>query len=154
MKINQYRALGFSCYGTLMDRQRGVLYEDVPGAMQYLSKFYRLVVLLPADADSSEALTAQLPVAFDAQVTYHHEDRRAALRDTLQAVGLRREELLPVRSTDVDDPWGDLVDFPICTLRRDPPRPWRRPEPLGKGGRCEYASLADLVLAHQDALRG
>jgi len=232
MRITQYKALGFSCYGTLVDRNRAILdalkpllarvelhdseavlsryrqlavelrqhspdisqlqlhcrlherlareleipedadsdwdlamnfanrvshwliYEDVPGALQYLSKFYRLVMLMPADAGPADALTERLPVEFDARVIYQPDDRRRALADTLVAAGISREELLPVRSLEEDDPWRELVDFPICTLRRGQEVPWTPPAPTGKGGRCEYASLADLVLAHQDALRG
>lgn len=233
MKITQYKALGFSCYGTLVDRNRGVLdalrplleratqqvppaeellqcyrtlvsdkrcvaptisqlqlhcqvhdqiarilgiavdegtdweqglafakricqwpiYEDVPGALQYLSKFYRLVVLMPADAGNSDNLMERLPVAFDAKVMYQAEDRHQALTDTLQAVGLSRQELLPVRSQEEDDPWRTLIDFPVCTLRRNPLRPWNVTESRTDTSRCEFASLADLVSAHQDALR-
>lgn len=232
MKITQYKALGFSCYGTLVDRNRGVLealrpliersreelpgeallhlyrtlitqkrqaapnigqlqlhcqvhdelaralsipvddgtdweqamafgkriaqwpiYEDVPGALQYLSKFYRLVLLMPADAGNSDALSERLPVALDALVVYQADDRRQALADTLAAVGVSRQELLPVRSDEADDPWRDLIDFPVCTLRRDALRPWNDPRQGLDNRRCEFASMADLVLAHQNALR-
>lgn len=232
MKITQYKALGFSCYGTLVDRNRGVLealrpllersrevlpvqqllalyrtriserrlaapgigqlqlhcqvhedmartlgvpvdesadweqamafgkrigqwpiYEDVPGALQYLSKFYRLVLLMPADAGTSDAVSERLPVALDALVVYQADDRRQALADTLAAVGVSRQELLPVRSEEADDPWRDLIDFPVCTLRRDTLRPWNHTQAGLDSRRCEFASMADLVLAHQNALR-
>lgn len=232
MNITRYKSLGFSCYGTLVDRNRGVLealgpllrattegittdevlqlyrgliskkrrmspkigqlqlhsqihgeiarslgvvldeqseweqatefgnriaqwpiYEDVPGALQYLSKFYQLVVLMPADAGTSDLLSARLPITFDAHVIYQMDNRHEALTESLAGAGLSREELLPVCSQEVDDPWRELIDFPLCTLRRKNTQPWNDVPPTPNGKRLDLSSMADLVLAHQNALR-
>lgn len=224
MKITQYKALGFSCYGTLVDRDGGVLeglrsfwahsqpeellnayqrlstrlrreapeashralngrvyvqlaqdlhlqpdwdesytfgntagqwpvFEDVPGALQYLSKFYRLLLVSPFDMGDASALAERLPVTFDAILENRGNDLRAALDAALAPLGLDRAELLPVRSPEPDDPWEGVVDFPVCTLRRRHQRPWQQAAQAIDVKRCEYASLADLVHAHQAALR-
>jgi len=232
MNITRYKALGFSCYGTLVDRNRGVLealrplleattqrvsdeevlqlyrdliseerrkaskvgqqqlhyqvhgkiartlgvaldekskweqamefgnriaqwpiYEDVPGALQYLSKFYRLVVLMPADAGNSDMFSDRLPVTFDAHVVYQGQDRHEALAGSLAGAGLSREEVLPVCSQEIDDPWRELIDFPICTLHRKNAQPWSDEALAPRAKRLELSSMADLVLAHQNALR-
>ncbi|GGJ93288.1 hypothetical protein [Pseudomonas matsuisoli] len=224
MRITQYKALGFSCYGTLMDREGGVLeglrpllahtqpkwlmaayvrtlgelrtqapssgqkalhaqtylrlaqdlqqpedwdaglafgnnagrwpiFEDAPGALMYLSKFYRLVLLPPADMDDATVLTERLPVTFDAIVDHRAEDPHSALDKALKTLDLDRSDLLPVRSPATDDPWQGVVDFPVCTLRRRHGLPWQKAAQAIDVKRCEYASLADLVHAHQIALR-
>jgi hypothetical protein len=232
MKITQYKALGFSYYGTLVDRNRGVLhalrpllertaqnvqpdallqlyhaliteerrasptigqlklqclvhdaiarslgiavdetvdweqamtfakrmdqwpfYEDVRGALQYLSKFYRLVVMIPTDPSISDALSERLLLTTDIQIVHQPETGHQALLDALLAANLDRNELLPVRSEEEDDPWRDLIDQPVCTLRRDTRHPWNDTNPCTKSQHCEFASMADLVLAHQNALR-
>ncbi|AYN96786.1 haloacid dehalogenase [Pseudomonas sp. LTJR-52] len=228
MRITHYKALGFTCYGTLIDRQVGVLealrpllvrfqattspqwlmaayrrltaelrnaapdisqaalhcqiyrqlarelqiepdwddslafgtavhrwpiFEDAPGALQYLSKFYRLILISPLDSGDASAMAARLPVTFDAIVENRGGNLRDALATALDSLRLERSELLPIRSTDSDDPWSDLVDFPLCTLRRRHAEPWSHSEQAMEGRRCEYASLADLVYAHQIALR-
>jgi len=228
MRITRYQAIGFSCYGTLVDREGGILealrplvaqaglsthpdwllgsyhrlarelrqampnasqtslhlrihqrlaqelqqeadldasvafgnatscwpvFEDAPGALQYLSKFYRLVLLASPDDGDAAAVTARLPEVFAAVIPNRGGDLRLALDNTLEELGLARGDLLPVRGSEPDDPWNPLVDFPLCTLRRDRSRPWNLSRQALDGTRCEYASLADLVHAHQTALR-
>ncbi len=225
MKITQYRALGFSCYGTLIDRDGGVLeglrpflaqtpthwlmaryqhlcqslraeappldhaalqqavylqlardlhqspdqdaalafgntaghwpvFEDTPGALQYLSKFYRLLLISPADMGDASALAARLPVEFDAIVVNDgRQPLQDALNQALQGLELERSALLPVRSPAQDDAWQGVVDFPVCTLRRRHGQPWQQASQAIDVKRCEYASMADLVHAHQIALR-
>lgn len=228
MRITRYQSIGFSCYGTLVDREGGILealrplvaqaglsthpdwllgsyhrlarelrqatpnasqtslhlrihqrlaqelqqeadldasvafgnatscwpvFEDAPGALQYLSKFYRLVLLASPDDGDAAAVTARLPEVFAAVIPNRGGDLRLALDNTLEELGLARGDLLPVRGSEPDDPWNPLVDFPLCTLRRDRSRPWNLSRQALDGTRCEYASLADLVHAHQTALR-
>lgn len=128
------------------------IFEDVPGALQYLAKFYRLLIVAPPCGMDTEALTRRLPVEFDAIIKPQVGDWHASLDQALQRLGLERTELLPVRSTEIDDPWSDRVDFPVCTLRRDHHQPWNHSAQALDGKRCEYASLADLVHAHHKAL--
>ncbi|WP_407310513.1 hypothetical protein [Pseudomonas sp. nanlin1] len=128
------------------------IFEDAPGALQYLGKFYRLILIAPPHGIDIGSLVRRLPVEFDAVIAPHGQDWHAGLAMALQRLGLNRSQLLPVRSTEVDDPWSERVDFPLCTLRRGHPQPWNHSEQAMDGKRCEYASLADLVHAHQKAL--
>lgn len=128
------------------------IFEDAPGALQYLSKFYRLILIAPPHGTDVHALIRRLPVAFDAIIEPCSEDWHSSLASELRRLGLERTALLPVRSTEADDPWLERVDFPLCTLRRDNQRPWNRSPQALDGKRCEYASLADLAHAHQRAL--
>jgi hypothetical protein len=128
------------------------IFEDAPGALQYLSKFYRLLLIAPPQGIDVRTLTQRLPVAFDAIIEPSSDAWHASLDDALHGLGLERTELLPVRSTEADDPWDQRVDFPICTLRRRHDQPWNHSAQAMDGKRCEYASLADLAHAHQMAL--
>ena len=128
------------------------IFEDAPGALQYLSKFYRLILIAPPHGIDVGSLTQRLPVAFDAVIEPCSEAWHTSLERALQRLGLERSQLLPVRSTEADDPWNLRVDFPVCTLHRDHRQPWNHSPQALDGKRCEYASLADLVHAHQKAL--
>lgn len=128
------------------------IFEDAPGALQYLSKFYRLILIAPPQGIDATALSRRLPIEFDAIIEPGADDWHASLANALHRLGLERSELLPVRSTESDDPWTDRVDFPVCTLRRGHDRPWNHSPQAMDGKRCEYASLADLAHAHQKAL--
>ncbi|MCD5976511.1 HAD family hydrolase [Pseudomonas quasicaspiana] len=128
------------------------IFEDVPGALQYLSKFYRLILIAPPHGINVSSLTSRLPVTFDAVIEPVDTDWHTSLDAALLQLELERSELLPVRSTEMDDPWNERVDFPVCTLRRGHSQPWNHSPQALDGKRCEYASLADLVHAHQKAL--
>lgn len=128
------------------------IFEDAPGALQYLSKFYRLILIAPPHGIDVGALTQRLPVAFDAVIEPCNDAWHSSLETELQRLGLERSQLLPVRSTETDDPWNLRVDFPVCTLHRDHRSPWNLSPQALDGKRCEYASLADLAHAHQTAL--
>ncbi|MGV6394376.1 hypothetical protein ACTUVN_004150 [Pseudomonas caspiana] len=128
------------------------IFEDVPGALQYLSKFYRLILIAPPQGIDVRSLTSRLPVAFDAVIEPSSDDWHTSLDAALLDLELERSELLPVRSTETDDPWNERVDFPVCTLRRGHSQPWNHSPQALDGKRCEYASLADLAHAHQKAL--
>jgi 2-haloacid dehalogenase len=128
------------------------IFEDAPGALQYLGKFYRLILIAPPHGIDVKALSLRLPVEFDAVIEPGNDDWHAGLEAQLRRLGLERSELLPVRSTESDDPWNDRVDFPVCTLRRGHDTPWNHSPQAMDGKRCEYASLADLAHAHQKAL--
>jgi hypothetical protein len=128
------------------------IFEDAPGALQYLSKFYRLILIAPPHGIDARSLTSRLPVTFDAVIEPSSSDWHTSLETALNDLGLERSELLPVRSTETDDPWNQRVDFPVCTLRRGHSQPWNHSPQAMDGKRCEYASLADLAHAHQKAL--
>ena len=128
------------------------IFEDAPGALQYLSKFYRLILIAPPQGVDVPALARRLPIEFDAIIQPGSDDWHSSLETELRRLGLERSELLPVRSTESDDPWIERVDFPVCTLRRGHSQPWNHSPQAMDGKRCEYASLADLAHAHQKAL--
>jgi hypothetical protein len=128
------------------------IFEDAPGALQYLSKFYRLILIAPPHGIDVTALSRRLPVEFDAIIEPCDDDWHRSLESELHRLGLERSALLPVRSTEADDPWTDRVDFPVCMLRRGHNLPWNHSPQAMDGKRCEYASLADLAHAHQMAL--
>lgn len=128
------------------------IFEDAPGALQYLSKFYRLILIAPPQGIDVRSLTNRLPVPFDAIIEPSSDDWHTSLDSALHRLELERSELLPVRSTETDDPWNERVDFPVCTLRRGHSQPWNHSPQALDGKRCEYASLADLAHAHQKAL--
>jgi hypothetical protein len=127
-------------------------FEDAPGALQYLGKFYRLILIAPPQGIDILALARRLHVEFDAIFEPSDEDWHNSLESELYRLELERSELLPVRSTESDDPWNERVDFPVCTLRRGYDQPWNHSPQAMDGKRCEYASLADLAHAHQKAL--
>ncbi|PVZ19698.1 MULTISPECIES: haloacid dehalogenase [unclassified Pseudomonas] len=129
------------------------MFEDAPGALQYLAKFYRLVLIAPPLAMDTEAWSLRLTASFDAVVSLADDAWHAELEAALARLGLRRAELLPVRSQARDDPWAQRVDFPVCVLSRGLAQPWNHSPQALDGKRCEYASLADLAQAHQRALR-
>ena len=128
------------------------IFEDAPGALQYLSKFYRLILIAPPHGIDVGSLISRLPVTFDAVIEPSSDDWHMSLDAALLQLELERSQLLPVRSTETDDPWNERVDFPVCTLRRGHSQPWNHSPQALDGKRCEYASLADLVHAHQKAL--
>jgi hypothetical protein len=128
------------------------IFEDAPGALQYLSKFYRLILIAPPHGIDVASLIRRLPVNFDAIIEPQTDNWHTSLDLALQRLGLERGEMLPVRSTETDDPWNERVDFPVCTLRRGQSQPWNNSPQALDGKRCEYASLADLIHAHQKAL--
>ena len=129
------------------------IYEDAPGALQYLGKFYRLILIAPRQGIDIDSLTCRLPITFDAIVQPIDDDWRPALAQALQTIKVPRMDMLPVRSSEPDDPWNSLVDFPLCTLRRSQAQPWNLSNSALDAKRCEYASLADMAHAHQRALR-
>jgi hypothetical protein len=128
------------------------IYEDAPGALQYLKKFYRLILIAPPQCIDVAGLGHRLPSAFDAIIEPSNQNWHSSLEQALQGLDLERSELLPVRSIESDDPWAERVDFPLCTLRRGHKPPWNHSLQAMDGKRCEYASLADLAHAHQKAL--
>lgn len=128
------------------------IFEDAPGALQYLSKFYRLILIAPPYGIDPQVQASRLPIEFDAIIEPDSDNWHDDLEKELRLLGLERSELLPVRSTESDDPWSERVDFPVCTLRRGLTRPWNHEPQALDGKRCEYASLADLAHAHQRAL--
>ena len=128
------------------------IFEDAPGALQYLSKFYRLILIAPPYGIDPQVLAKRLPIEFDAIIDPDSDNWHADLENELRQLGLERSQLLPVRSTESDDPWSTRVDFPVCTLRRGLDLPWNHAPQAMDGKRCEYASLADLAHAHQKAL--
>jgi 2-haloalkanoic acid dehalogenase type II len=140
------------------------VFADTPAALQYLKRYFNLVILSNVDRGSFAASSRRLEVRFDDVITaeeigsYKPEPRNFEyLVDRVAKLGFDRREILHVaQSAD-----RDLVPAGRCGLvsaRID-----RRHEKSGEGAtvapagsvRCEFCfpSLVDMVKAHQEELR-
>ncbi len=118
------------------------LFEDAPGAMLYLRKFYRLLVHGDRDAADRIALCERLGIMSEdllSPASKPLEDRA-----WLRANSLKAEEILLVSR----DPTESPVSAGLCLIRRDHGR-YTQPCP------ADYciSSMADLVAQHQLSLR-
>lgn len=118
------------------------LFEDAPGAMLYLRKFYRLLVHGDRDAEDREALCERLgimPEDLLSPASKPLEDR-----DWLLANDLKAKEILQVSRYPAEPP----ISVGLCLIRRDHGR-YTRQCP------ADYCinSMADLVAQHQLSLR-
>ena len=118
------------------------LFEDAPGAMLYLRKFYRLLVHGDRDAEDREALCERLgimPEDLLSPASKPLEDR-----DWLLANDLKAKEILQVSRYPAEPP----ISAGLCLIRRDHGR-YTQQCP------ADYCinSMADLVAQHQLSLR-
>lgn len=140
-------------------------FEDSAGALQYLKKYYRLVILSNVDNRSFAASNRRLQVEFDAIYTaedvgsYKPDPRNFDyLLAQLQQLGLAPGEILhtaeslfhdhqPARRAGLTSCWiyrrHDQQGFGATMPVEDLPPPAFR-----------FNSMRDLVTAHQEALRG
>lgn len=118
------------------------LYEDAPGAMLYLRKFYRLLVYGDRDSADREAFCERLGIAsedFLSPTDNPLEDRAWLLTNDLEP-----KDILIVRGSSVD---GSLPGG-LCLIQRG------CSEPRLSGPADFYInSMADLVTQHQQSLR-
>ena len=118
------------------------LFEDAPGAMLYLRKFYRLLVHGDREAEDREALCERLgimPEDLLSPASKPLEDR-----DWLLANDLKAKEILQVSRYPAEPP----ISAGLCLIRRDHGR-YTQQCP------ADYCinSMADLVAQHQLSLR-
>jgi 2-haloalkanoic acid dehalogenase type II len=141
------------------------VFADAPAGLQYLKRYFKLVILSNVDRESFAASRRRLEVRFDDVVTaqeigsYKPDLRNFEyLVSRLAKLGLDRRNVLHAAQSPV----RDLVPAGRCGLAAA--RIDRRPEgagddvtvePGGEPARCEFrfSSLVGMVKAHQEELR-
>ena len=118
------------------------LFEDAPGAMLYLRKFYRLLVYGDRDAEDREWLCERLGIAPEDLLS--PASKPLADPAWLMANDLKPEEVLQVSKYPAESPRSTG----LCLIRRDYGS-YTQPCP------ADYCinSMADLVAQHQLSLR-
>jgi len=139
-------------------------FSDSAGALQYLKKHYKLVILSNVDNVSFAASNKKLEVAFDAIYTaedcgsYKPSDRNFDyMLEKLKSLGVEKHEILhTAESMFHDHAPANRHGLASCWI-------YRRFEQDGFGATMNpgempkydfrFNSMADLVKAHQEALR-
>jgi 2-haloacid dehalogenase len=139
-------------------------FADSPGALQYLKRHYKLVILSNVDNESFAASNRRLQVAFDAIYTaedigsYKPSPRNFEyMLENLATLGVRKEEILhTAESLFHDHAPANQFNLASCWI-------FRRHDQEGFGAtmkpaqmpRCDFRfnSLAEMVSAHEDGLR-
>ena len=140
-------------------------FHDSAGALQYLKKHYKLVILSNVDNESFSASNARLQVAFDAVYTaedigsYKPSARNFDyMLDKLASLGVASHEILhTAESMFHDHAPANRHGLTSCWI-------YRRFDQEGFGATMNpgempkydfrFNSMADLAKAHQEALRG
>lgn len=140
-------------------------FADSMGALQYLKKHYKLVILSNVDNDSFAASNKKLGVEFDAIYTaedvgsYKPSDRNFDyMLDKLKSIGVEKHQVLHTAESMFHD-HGPANKYGLanCWI-------YRRYAQEGFGATMNpgempsygfrFDSMADLAKAHQEALRG
>jgi 2-haloalkanoic acid dehalogenase type II len=143
------------------------VFVDTPAALQYLKRYFKLVVLSNVDRASFAASSRRLEIRFDDVVTAEDVGSYKPalgnfkrLVDRVGKLGFERHQILHAAQS----PARDLVPAGTCRLATA----WidRGPETAGRDAtvegeppaapvRCEFrfATLVDMVRAHQEELR-
>jgi len=143
-------------------------FEDSPGALQYLKKFYKLVILSNVDNDSFEGSRKRLQVEFDAVITaedagsykpsmrnfeYMMERLNAGLNGTI----VRRADILHTAESLFHDhkPANEFGLTSCWIYRRHQDHGFGATMPPGETPRIDFkfTSMAALAKAHQEQLR-
>lgn len=140
-------------------------FHDSAGALQYLKKHYKLVILSNVDNKSFADSNAKLQVAFDAVYTaedvgsYKPSDRNFDyMLDKLGSLGIAKHEILHTAESMFHDHGpANRHGLTSCWI-------YRRFDQEGFGATMNpgempkyefrFNSMADLAKAHQEALRG
>ena len=139
-------------------------FSDSVGALKYLKKHYKLVILSNVDNESFAGSNARLDMEFDAIYTaedagsYKPSDRNFEyMLDKLQTLGVEKREILHTAESMFHDHGpANRNGLTSCWI-------YRRFDQEGFGATMNpgempkydfrFNSMADLVKAHQDALR-
>lgn len=139
-------------------------FPDSPGALQYLKKHYKLIILSNVDNGSFAGSEERLQVEFDAVYTaedvgsYKPSDRNFDyMLDKLKALGIEKNQILhTAESMFHDHAPANRHGLTSCWI-------YRRHDQEGFGATMhpgempnvdfQFNSMADLVKAHQEALR-
>jgi len=139
------------------------IYGDAPGALQYLKKFYKLVVLSDIDTESFARINAGLPVEFDAVITAdnlenstHISSNIGNIGEMLAACHIEPTEALRItggprlRRADTID--SGLATCSILRTHAHEKHAMHQESRVDAGALC-FDSMADFVRSHQNALR-
>ncbi len=118
------------------------LFEDAPGAMLYLRKCYRLLVVGDRDAEDRAVLCERLGIAADDFISLASEPLQDA--DWLHANKLQPAHILRVTRPAAS---GEALTD-VCLMGRE-----RRTHPTPCAANYCINSMADLVAQHQLSLR-
>jgi 2-haloacid dehalogenase len=139
-------------------------FEDSPGALQYLKRYFRLVILSNVDNESFAASNRRLQVAFDAVYTaedigsYKPSPRNFQyMIENLARLGVRKEQILhTAESMFHDHAPANQFKLASCWI-------FRRHNREGFGATMKpdkmpsynfrFNNLAEMVRAHQEELR-
>jgi 2-haloacid dehalogenase len=139
-------------------------FEDSPGALHYLKRYYKLVILSNVDNESFAASNRRLKVAFDAIYTaedigsYKPSPRNFHyMLEDLATRGVRKEEILhTAESMFHDHAPANQFNLATCWI-------FRRHNQEGFGATVKpdhmpsydfrFNSLAEMVKAHEEELR-
>jgi len=139
-------------------------FEDSPGALQYLKKYFKLVILSNVDNETFQASNRRLQVEFDAIYTaedigsYKPSSRNFDyMIEKLAGIGVKKEKILHTAESMFHDhkPANDH-GLKSCWI-------WRRHAEQGFGATMNpgqmphvdfrFNSMHELVKAHQEQLR-
>jgi 2-haloacid dehalogenase len=140
-------------------------FADTAASLQYLQRYYKLVILSNVDRESFAGSNRQLGVAFAAICTaqdigsYKPDPRNFAyLIDTLAGLGvLQRNILHTAQSLYHDHVPGQAAGLATAWIdRRGQLEGWGATVPPAGTPRYDFrfASLAEMVRAHQEELQG
>lgn len=140
-------------------------FTDSAGALQYLKRHYKLVILSNVDNESFAASNEKLQVNFDAIYTaedvgsYKPSDRNFDyMLNKLETLGIQKHEILHTAESMFHDHGpANRHGLASCWI-------YRRYDQVGFGATMNpgdlpkydfrFNSMADLAKAHQEALRG
>ncbi|WP_071798471.1 haloacid dehalogenase type II [Natronohydrobacter thiooxidans] len=140
-------------------------FPDSEGALQHLKKHYKLIVLTNTDNDSFKASNEKLGVEFDGRYTaedvgsYKPADRNFDyMLEKMKTLGLEKSDILhTAESMFHDHAPANKYGLTNCWI-------YRRHDQKGFGAtmnpgempsyKFRFNSMADLVKAHQEELRG
>jgi len=140
-------------------------FSDSSGALQYLKKYFKLIILSNVDNDSFKGSNDRLQIEFDAVYTaedvgsYKPSDRNFEyMLDKLKTLGIEKDGILHTAESMFHDHGpANKHGLASCWI-------YRRHDQQGFGATMnpgdmpkydfQFKSMADLVKAHQEELRG
>jgi 2-haloacid dehalogenase len=139
-------------------------FQDSPGALQYLKRYYKLVILSNVDNESFAASNRRLQVSFDAIYTaedigsYKPSPRNFQyMLENLATLGIRKQEILhTAESMFHDHALANQFKLASCWIvRRYNQEGFGATMDPGNMPRYDFRfnSLGEMVKAHQDELR-
>ena len=139
-------------------------FDDSPGALQYLKRYYKLVILSNVDNESFAASNRRLEVAFDAIYTaedigsYKPSPRNFQyMLENLTALGVQKAEILHTAESLFHDhaPANQFKLASCWIFRRHDQEGFGATMKPGQMPRYDFrfTSLAEMVKAHEQELR-